>query len=176
MLYEIPSKVRELQLMMSNSEHDSENMIENMQAAFADLMNDQAEGAETAMRLIRNEEAFIAGLSVEIVRLKEILSTRKARVDNAKDGVRKSMILTDTTLIETTIGSFHIRKGSERTVVHDEARLIELCVENEELEGTVKIEVIKKPVLKEVKKAIKSGLISEDVASLQRGDPTISVK
>jgi hypothetical protein len=176
MIYNIPTEYRKLNAILESEGEDSEGLQEAIQEAFQDLMQDMANGAEVSAKIIRSAEIINFATQHEIDRLSAIVKCRKLRIENAKNGVKCAMIATDTNRIETTLGSFSLRKGSERTEIIDIEALVNLSVENDLIADAVKIEVVKKPVAKEVKRLIKEGLITEDIAKIVVGEKTISLK
>lgn len=176
MIYNIPSEYRKLNAILESEGEESEGLQEAIQEAFQELMQDMANGAEVSAKMIRNAEAMNFATQHEIDRLSAIVKQRKLRIDNAKNGVKVAMIATDTNRIETTLGAFSLRKGSERTEIIDLDALVNLSVENELAAEAVKIEVVKKPVAKEVKRLIKEGLIADDIAKIVVGEKSISLK
>lgn len=175
-IYKVAEQYRELKNLLNSEGDDSEGLAEAVEEAFLELMQDQANGAEVAVKIIREAEALSSAVDIEIKRLKDILTARDARISRAKEAVRLSMVATDTQSIETTLGKFSLRMGSEKTVVHDESALIEMAVSDLNVESAVKIEVVRKPFLPEVKRLIKEKLIPESIASLVRGDKTLTLK
>lgn len=139
------------------------------------LMDDQAEGAEVAVKMIRELEALNDAAKAETDRIAELIKSRERRIQYAKNGMRESMEATDIKRIETSVGNVTLAKGSLKTLIKDEAALIELSLEDG-FEGCVKVEVVRKPVLKEVAALIKEGKISEDVATQERGENSIRIK
>lgn len=176
MIYNIPSEYRKLNEILESEGDESEGLQEAIQEAFLELMQDMANGAEVAVKIIRSAEAMNAALDFEIDRLAKIKNARKLRIDNAKNAVRSAMVATDTQKIETTLGTFSLRKGSERTEIVDLEALIQLSIDNEEAAESVKVEVVRKPVAKEVKRLIQAGIIEESIAKLVRGDKTLTLK
>lgn len=172
MIYDIPERYRAIMSM----ESDDEGMQEAISNAIADLMTEQADGAEIAAKMIAEMSTINDALSAEIDRLKTLKARRENRCESLKDSVRASMIATGINSIETSVGTFKLRAGSERTVINDESALIELATSDERFSECIKCEVITKPVLASIKPMIKSGLIPDAVASIVRGDPTISIK
>lgn len=139
------------------------------------LMDNQAEGAEIAIKMIRELEALNAAAKAEIERINDLIKSRKRRIGYAKIGMRKSMEATNIQRIETPVGNVTLAKGSLKTLVKDEAALIELSLEDG-FEQCVKVEVVRKPVLKEIAALIKSGEIPEDIAVQERGESSIRIK
>ena len=175
-IYNVANEFKGLKAILNSEGEGQEGLQEAVAEAFMELMKDQANGAEVAVQVIREAEALTAAVTIERDRLTAMIESRKNRIASAKNSVRESMIASDTSSIETTLGVFILRKGSEKTVVHDVDALIELSIENNDVSEAVKIEVVRKPVLAVVKKLIQSSLIPESIASLVRGDKTLTLK
>lgn len=174
-MYEIPQKYRELSDMLAGA-GDDEGLEEALQEALSELMQDQAQGAEIAAKIIREAEALNDAANIEMERIKALSDRRKARIDRAKDSVLSSMLATGTKSIETSIAVFSVMNGRESTRVHDQEALELLAMDDLEVSDAIKVEVVKKPVLKEIKALIASGKIPEEIASQVRGDKTLKIK
>lgn len=185
-LYAVADKYRALQQRMIDGDGYSidtetgEAMTQEaadalIQSEIMNLMNDQAEGAEVAIKLIREAEALNAAADAEIKRIDELIKSRKRRIQYAKDAMRESMEATNINRIETPIGNVTLAKGSLKTIVKDEAALINLSLEDG-FEQCVKVEVLRKLVLKEVKLLIEAGKISDEIAAIERGENSIRIK
>jgi membrane glycosyltransferase len=172
MIYDIPERYRAIMSMSS----EDEGMAEAISNAIDELMSEQADGAEIAAKMIAEMRAINDALSAEIDKLKTLKARRENRCESLRECVRKSMIATGINSIETSVGTFKLRAGSERTVVNDETALVDLATSDERFSECIKCEVITKPVLASIKHLIKSGLIPDAVASIVRGEPTISIK
>jgi len=175
-IYKVAEQYRALKNLLNSEGEEADGLREAVEEAFTELMQDQANGAEVAVQVIREAEALSAAVKLEIDRLAILLKSRNDRIDRAKNAVRLSMIATDTQSIETTLGKFSLRMGSEKAVVHDEAALIQLSIDDELCAQAVKIEVVRKAFLPEVKRLIKENLIPESIAALVRGDKTLTLK
>gem|GEM_PF-5322146 len=175
-MYQVAKEFQNLKAILNSEGDNQEGLQEAIEQAFSDLMNDQANGAEVAARLIREQEAYNVATDIEIKRLQDIVRARKLRVDRAKNAVKISMIYSDTKSIETTIGKFSLGEGSESTAIHNEDLLVSFSIENEEAAEAVKIDTVRKPDKKEIKRLIKLGVIPAEIASLVRGEKSISFK
>lgn len=173
-IYKIAEQYRELKNLLNSD--DGEGLQEATQEAFFELMQDQANGAEIAVKLIREAEALNVAATIELDRIKSLIEARKSRIERAKSAVMRSMSATNTKSIETTLGKFSLREGSERTIVNDETALFELAMSDEKIADSVKVELVKKPVLAEIKRLIKEKLIPENIASIVRGEKTLTLK
>lgn len=146
-----------------------------IQAEIFELMSDQAEGAEVAIQMIREAEALNIAADLEVKRIGELIKSRKRRIQYAKDAMRESMEGTNVNRIETSLGNVTLAKGAESVVIKDEAKLLELSLDEKYAE-CVKIETVRKPVKAEIKALIKSGEMPEDIAALERGQSSIRIK
>ena len=178
-MYEITEKYRELSEILASSDDDAEGLEEALQEAFSELMQEQAQGAEVAAKIIRLAESLNTAAKLEADRIKLIIDRRKSRIDRAKKTVLESMIATNINSIETSIATFSIMKGRESTKVHDIEALEKIVLNAEfgdELENAINVEVIKKPVLKVIKALIADGKIPEEIASQVRSEKTLKIK
>lgn len=175
MIYNIPDEYKKLKQLMVELDGE-EGAEEAITEAFNDLMSDQANGAEVAARLIREAEALNQATKLELERITAVVKNRAARIASAKEAVRATMVATETKTIETALGKFSIRKGSEKTVVKDEEALFSLAIDDEEVSEAVKVETVRKPILKILKKLIEDDKIDSKIAVIQTGDPTIQFK
>jgi hypothetical protein len=174
-MYDIPENYRERSDMLAGA-GDEEGLEDAINEAFSELMQDQAQGAEVAAKIISEAEALNAAAKFEMERIKALSDKRKARIDRAKASVLSSMLATNTKSIESSIAVFSVMNGRESTKVHDHEALELLAMEDIEVSDAIKVEVVKKPVLKEIKALIVAGKIPEEIASQVRGDKTLKIK
>lgn len=142
-----------------------------MAELMAELLSDQADGAETALKIIKELEAFNTALDVELERLSAIKASRKSKIERIKDSVRAGMIDTGMQTIDTALGAFKLNKGRESVVVHDFDKL------KAERPEFVRVKVTESPDKKALGAAIKGGDFDAfDIASKVRGETTLSIK
>ena len=132
------------------------------------LLSDQENGAEAAIKLIKELESLNIGTKAEKDRLSIIEKNRSLKIDRLKDSVRISMINTDQNSIETTVGTFKINKGRESVVIRDQSKIPSEFIRKKVTESADKAAI---------KSAIKGGDFDlPEAAELIRGEPTLTIK
>lgn len=164
-LYEIPDKYISLMEIMEDCEEA--NLKEAIENSMEDIKDNLSECLADLAKVIINIRSGIDARNSEIARLSAISQREENKLNHIKSTIKAAMIATEVKNIKTDLLSFSIQKGRESTKVFDESRLSD---------EYLKVEIISKPILKDVKKGIEAGLIPEDVAKIVVGEPSLSVK
>ena len=178
-MYKVSEKLRELKARLIDIDGDTldvetgevlgaEDAATLEAQLMHELLSDQADGAEAALKIIKELEALSIGAKSEIDRLTVINAARKSKIERLKDSVRISMLDTDQQSIETTVGTFKINKGRESVIVNDQSKLPAEFIRTKVTESADKTAI---------KNAIKGGDFDlPSAAEIVRGEPTLSIK
>lgn len=166
-LYDISTKYSELQTLLATEDGSDDALREAVQNAKTELGQDLQSGAEAMVKMIKNMGGIIASIDQEIDRLKRRKEANKAGIEKARHLLKATMIKMDTKKINTDIANLSLRKGMEKTVIHNEDALPADCFSE-------KIEI--KPATSIIKEKIRSGEIDPGVATLERGEPLLTIK
>ena len=160
-LYEIAAEMKQVESLLDDGvdEQAIADTLEAIEIGFNEKLM-------SIGKIIRNNDAVVAGALQEVERLRDRIKRIDARSDWLREYAKKAMLTTGRQKVETDIFTLSISKGRKSVKIDDESKIPA---------EFINIKTVATPDKKAIKEAIEAG---QEVsgAALVVGEPSLSIK